>query len=95
MFPTANQTMGSTLGPHNREQQTVKDQCSGDHPVEHDCSERNAHGSAFQRIINANKILAITRSRGIYARISSIIKSLKPASSIPCEMCFSAGLQRL
>uniref|UniRef100_A0A8H7XTG9 Uncharacterized protein n=1 Tax=Psilocybe cubensis TaxID=181762 RepID=A0A8H7XTG9_PSICU len=33
-----------------------------------------------KEIINSNKSLAITRSRGIYGRISSIIKSLKPAS---------------
>ncbi|KAH9479068.1 hypothetical protein JR316_0007645 [Psilocybe cubensis] len=50
-YQTFSNTIGEGLDNNMRstgEQQTVDNQCSGDHPVEHDYSERNAHGSAFQ-----------------------------------------------
>uniref|UniRef100_A0A8H7XS93 Uncharacterized protein n=1 Tax=Psilocybe cubensis TaxID=181762 RepID=A0A8H7XS93_PSICU len=50
-YQTFPDTIGEGLGNTNistGEQQTVEDQCSGDHPVEHDHTERNAHGSVFQ-----------------------------------------------
>ncbi|KAH9479069.1 hypothetical protein JR316_0007646 [Psilocybe cubensis] len=46
-YQTFSNTIGEGLDNNIRstgEQQTVDDQCSGDHPVEHDYSERNAHG---------------------------------------------------
>ncbi|KAH9479054.1 hypothetical protein JR316_0007630 [Psilocybe cubensis] len=52
-YQTFPDTIGEGLGIHNTistgEQQPVEDQCSRDHPVEHDHSERNAHGSGVQR----------------------------------------------
>uniref|UniRef100_A0A8H7XRC7 Uncharacterized protein n=1 Tax=Psilocybe cubensis TaxID=181762 RepID=A0A8H7XRC7_PSICU len=48
-YQTFSNTFGEGLGNNptsTGEQQTVEDPCSGYHPVEHDHSERNAHGSS-------------------------------------------------
>ncbi|KAH9476462.1 hypothetical protein JR316_0010374 [Psilocybe cubensis] len=54
-YQTFSRTIGEGFSNNlsTGEQQTVEDQCSGDHPVEHDHSEPNAHGSNLYGLNNA------------------------------------------